>query len=420
MAGTLHRYGPAPHQLAFVSSSTRPPRSSSPDADADDDDAAAAAPTAAAAPAAPPPPRPRLHVVLLSGLTEGLLALPYAPLLAERCASLSLELVQAQLRSSYDGWGRAGLDGDAAEVAALVAWLGRERRSRGVVLVGHSTGCQIACRVCERLGREECDRPPERGEPGGSEDAAAAPMTRTTTTETTTTTTPTPTPTAAAPPSPLLGVVLQAPVSDREYFLAAWPPEVAARRLADARAAVAEGDPERVVAQVDGSAACARRLLALLARRGDDDMFSRDLTPAELREGTSVGWLCGQRALGGDGARRPALVLASGADEYALPLLPAPPPEGEQGASPADAAAAAAARAEEKLGLIRAAAERVAEAAGPGATAVTLAGAPHNGAGKEKEVVAAIEGLLRRVLCSLSPAATEAEAAATAEAAAKA
>jgi pimeloyl-ACP methyl ester carboxylesterase len=403
MAGVLHRYGPSPHQLAFVS----PGVSSSPSS-------------------FPPSPRhPRLHVVLLSGLTEGLLALPYAPLLAEKCAELGCALVQAQLRSSYDGWGRASLDGDADELALLLAWLsGRggggggggdggmgggdggveakepSSQAEGVVLVGHSTGCQIVARYCERLGRREAAIKEEREEGGSGTVAEATPA-------------PPPPPPPLPPlPSPrLLAVVLQASVSDREYFLAAWPPEVCEKRLQAARAAVSEGDPERVVAEVEGAPVCARRLLALLERLGDDDMFSRDLSPEEMRERTSVGWLLpreGATATAAETATETAtataapestaaprwevLVLASGADEYALPLLP----EVAAGASSSSSAAAA-----EKHALIRAAAERVAAAAGPGARAETVEGAPHNGAGKEAEVVAAIARVLMPALADL-------------------
>lgn len=373
MAGVLHRYGPLPHQLAFISSDT------------------ANAANVANAPAHPQ--NPTRHAVLLSGLTEGLLALPYAPLLAERCARMHppVALVQAQLRSSYDGWGSAALDGDADELLLLLAWLRREQRSVGVVLVGHSTGCQIVCRFCERHDAAL----------SAAAAAAAAAVTAAT---------------AAAPghhhhqqrqqqqpplpplpPPPLLGVCMQAPVSDREYFFAA-DPQGSASKLAAARAARDDGDPERLIAVVEGSPLTARRASALLERLGDDDMFSRDLTDEEMRARTSVGWVGGGRGAAGlDPRRAPerdVLVLASGADEYALPLLP----EGEEGK---DAAAAS----EAKLALIRGDAERVARAVGGGrAEARTIAGAPHNGGscGRErKEVADAIAGLVSRAFARL-------------------
>jgi hypothetical protein len=408
MAGVLHRYGPLPHQLAFIS------------------------PTATATATAPPPPKaePRgadarppakaaaaVHVVLVSGLTEGLLALPYAPALvgalsaaSERLDGLRLSLVQVQLRSSYDGWGRASLDGDADEVFLLMRWLRRARGSRGVVLVGHSTGCQIACRVCERFEaalhmaakealdaedeeeeeEEEARRRMDRGGGGGGGGGVAAAPPRSDD------------PSDADPdlPPPLLGVCLQAPVSDREYFFAAQPQQAAAW-LAAARAAIAAGDPERVVAVVEGSPLSARRAAALLERLGDDDMFSRDLTVEEMRAATSVAFVAGLGRVHRNNAapppalgRRPVLVLASGADEYALPLPPEAP-TGEWEAA--------------KHAAVHEAVARVASAASaapagpsgpePAAAAVTVAGAPHNGgAGKEAEVARHIVGLVERAV----------------------
>ncbi|KIZ05517.1 hypothetical protein MNEG_2451, partial [Monoraphidium neglectum] len=76
MNGTLFRYGPAAPQVAFRS-------------------------PAAAASAHPPGPQLRRHLVLVAGLTEGLLFAPYAQQLADAAARAGYALVQAQLASSY-------------------------------------------------------------------------------------------------------------------------------------------------------------------------------------------------------------------------------------------------------------------------------------------------------------------------------
>jgi pimeloyl-ACP methyl ester carboxylesterase len=356
MAGVLHRYGSLPHQLAFVSHPRTPAEG----------DAGADASTAAAT--------PTLHAVLLSGLTEGLLALPYAPNLAERCSTMSptVALVQAQLRSSYDGWGRASLNGDADELLMLLQWLRKQQGSLGVVLVGHSTGCQIAARFCER--HHELLEAAAAAAAAGRATAPAASSQQ---------------PQQQPLPPTLYGVVLQAPVSDREYFFAADPAGAAAQ-LADARKALAEGEPERLIAVVEGSPLSARRAAALLERLGDDDMFSRDLTDDELRGRTSLAWVGGQR--GGSASagasqsplKREVMVLASGADEYALPLL------SEEETKDAE-------RVKSKLEVIAKDARRLAAAAGPGARAATIAGARHNGGGgKEEEVAEAIADFVRR------------------------
>jgi hypothetical protein len=84
MHGVLFRYGPAPAQVAFRS-------------------APGAAPGGGASPHPPPPPHPppRRHLVLVGGLTDGLLALPYAEALAAEAEGTGYTLVQAQLSSSY-------------------------------------------------------------------------------------------------------------------------------------------------------------------------------------------------------------------------------------------------------------------------------------------------------------------------------
>jgi pimeloyl-ACP methyl ester carboxylesterase len=334
MQGTLHRFSPSHDHLAFVSSSSD------------------------------------LHVVLIGGLGDGLLSLPYAPLLAERCASAGKwALVQAQLGSSYAGWRwRRSLSKDAEEVLLLLAWLKRELGSRGVVIIGHSTGAQIACETCRRLGQ-------------GGGGSAAAPLL-----------------------PPLLGVVLQGAVSDRDYFFAAAFERSAAcladaRRICETRGAAGAGEDEEpltaaeIVDGIEGGAAVARRAVSLLERLGGDDMFSRDLSVEEMREKTAVGWLTGRPGQeekgGGDKpGRREVLVLASGADEYALPLLT---PEEEKDET----------KVKSKHRAIAELAERVAEAAGPGARAVTIPGATHDGGRGTEMVVAAIEGLLAAVAAAV-------------------
>ena len=132
---------------------------------------------------------------------------------------------------------------------------------QGVVIVGHSTGCQDAVRYCQR----------QRGS------AAAA---------------------------PLLGAVLQAPVSDQDW-LATQPGT--AERIAAARQMAEDGRGEEVAFRahdIDGAAMTARRWLSLAAPGGDDDMFSTHLSEARLAE-----IFAPMRGL-------PTLVLLSGEEEY--------------------------------------------------------------------------------------------------------
>ena len=207
MEGTLFRYGPGPANVAFKSGS-----------------------------------QPK-HMIFVGGLTDGLLATGYVPplsrLLHERS---SFSLVQTLLTSSHQGWGLASLDQDAEELSQLAKCLRKEHSSQGVIVAGHSTGCQDAVRYAQRHKL----------------DADAA---------------------------PLLGVVLQAPVSDREWL--ATQPGTAAGLVA-AEALRARGQAEEVAfraSAMDGAAVCARRWHALAAKGGDDDMFSSDLSDLELQVG---------------------------------------------------------------------------------------------------------------------------------------
>mmetsp|Transcript_9418 Transcript_9418/g.22676 ORF Transcript_9418/g.22676 Transcript_9418/m.22676 type:complete len:220 (-) Transcript_9418:82-741(-) len=197
----------------------------------------------------------------------------------------------------------SSLDEDADELLMLTRDLATEHGSEGIVIIGHSTGCQDAVRYAQRFRRD-----------------------------------------AEAPP--LMGVVLQAPVSDRE-FLSTMPRvmELTPR----AREMVAEGRGEDVLARdIFGegtpSFMSARRFLSLAERGGDDDMFSSDLTDGEL--GGILGCLSGT----------PTLVLVSGDDECVPPHV--------------DKAATAG---------------RMCRAIGPAAELVVVEGACHSLAGKEDE-----------------------------------
>ncbi|OSX77818.1 hypothetical protein BU14_0131s0001 [Porphyra umbilicalis] len=71
-------------------------------------------------PAARPPPAG--YLLLLGGLTDGLLPTPWTPALAAAVGTAhGVATVQATLRSSYGGYGVASLATDAEDIAALVA-----------------------------------------------------------------------------------------------------------------------------------------------------------------------------------------------------------------------------------------------------------------------------------------------------------
>ena len=83
-----------------------------------------------------------------------------------------------QLSSSYGGYGVSNLDTDAAELRLLALHLRQHHGSSSLVLIGHSTGCQITVRYMQKRATDPA-----------SEDLP-----------------------------PVLGTVLQAAVSDREFL----------------------------------------------------------------------------------------------------------------------------------------------------------------------------------------------------------
>ncbi len=200
----------------------------------------------------------RKHVVLIGGLGDGLLPVPYTQSLAAALDRQGWSLVQALLSSSYTGFGHASLKTDAEELGHLVSYLQTELGSEAVGLVGHSTGCQDSVFYVK-----------------------ACPATH----------------------KPHF-IVLQAPVSDREHLaMQERTPEFVA--LAQELQLQGKGD-EMLPRASMWAPITANRFLDLATKEGLDDFFSSDLSDEELR--ARLGHL-----------DVPTLFLMSGADEYVPP-----------------------------------------------------------------------------------------------------
>ncbi|KAI9593147.1 hypothetical protein BDF19DRAFT_498107 [Syncephalis fuscata] len=176
-------------------------------------------------------------LILLPGLTEGQLSLPWTTRLANAVAERGWSTVHPTLSSSYGGFGTGNLTRDTGELDLLVEHLMGLGKKR-VLLVGHSTGSQQSLHFA-RFAKQR---------------------------------------------APLVGCVLQAAASDREWYAGAEPEHD--KWIALARDMVKKGDGEEMMPRKAYSFApvTANRFLSLANKNGEDDMFSSDLTPEQLKK----------------------------------------------------------------------------------------------------------------------------------------
>ncbi|XP_065863434.1 UPF0613 protein PB24D3.06c isoform X1 [Euphorbia lathyris] len=176
------------------------------------------------------------QLVFIGGLTDGFLATEYLEPLAIALDKEKWSLVQFLMSSSYSGYGTSTLQQDAAEIDQLISYLINKEDSEGVVLLGHSTGCQDI--VYYMRTNAACSRA-------------------------------------------VRAAILQAPVSDREYK-ATLANTAAMIDLASTMIAEGRGS-EFMPREADCCPITADRYQSLCAYMGDDDMFSSDLSDDQLR-----------------------------------------------------------------------------------------------------------------------------------------
>lgn len=177
------------------------------------------------------------QVVFIGGLTDGFMATEYLEPLAVALDHEKWSLVQILLSSSYTAYGTSSLEQDAMELDQLISYLINKENSDGVVLLGHSTGCQDIVHYMR---------------------------------------------TNAACSRAVRSAILQAPVSDREYR--ATLPETAAM-IDLASKMISEGKRSDLMPREANPDApiTAYRYHSLCAYMGDDDMFSSDLSEDQLK-----------------------------------------------------------------------------------------------------------------------------------------
>ncbi|CAI5525510.1 unnamed protein product, partial [Closterium sp. Naga37s-1] len=228
------------------------------------------------------------HVIILGGLTDGLLPTQYTARLASELATAHWSLLQTQLSSSYFGYGAASLEQDAAEIDELIAYITKRYQASEVILVGHSTGCQ------DIVAYLKSAKAIHRSISVGGDIVAYLKSPRCT------------------HRSVVKAAILQAPTSDRECMehqareggREAEEAFEAMKRAAQAMIAGGRG-AEMMPRSADPLAPItAYRFHSLACTGGDDDLFSSDFSDEELRE-----------RLGHMGAW-PCLVILSGEDQY--------------------------------------------------------------------------------------------------------
>jgi pimeloyl-ACP methyl ester carboxylesterase len=180
----------------------------------------------------------------VGGLTDGLLTVPYPSSIAASLPA-SWKIAEVHISSSYKGWGTGSLERDAREIGECVAYFQNLRPGKKIVVMGHSTGCQDAMEYV--LGKNAGQRPA------------------------------------------IDGMILQGGVSDREAWENEYKEGEMRAQLEDAIRVTKEmidaGKGKEVVSPESstvfrdmGGPLNAYRAHSLLAKGGDDDYFSSDLS----------------------------------------------------------------------------------------------------------------------------------------------
>jgi pimeloyl-ACP methyl ester carboxylesterase len=84
-------------------------------------------------------------LVFIGGLGDGPHTVPYPRAIAnalDKAPALSFSVFEFRMKSSFLGFGFSRLANDVADISALVSYL-RSLGKKKIVLMGHSTGCQV-------------------------------------------------------------------------------------------------------------------------------------------------------------------------------------------------------------------------------------------------------------------------------------
>ena len=178
-------------------------------------------------------------LVLIGGLTDGLMSLEYCVPLSKALHRLKISLVQPLLSSSYCSYGTSSLHQDCTELDMLFDYL-QSTGYKKIYLMGHSTGCQDIV-YWSKHTKQSVDK------------------------------------------SIFKGAILQAPTSDRllkEKSIGPGP----LRELLDLSHTLIGSDRFMPRFSEDGIAITPERFVSLYNVGGEDDLFSPDLPLSRWKE----------------------------------------------------------------------------------------------------------------------------------------
>lgn len=174
--------------------------------------------------------------IIIGGMTDGLLTVPYATGLPNVLEKFGYSVIQIQMSSSFKGYGMVSLKSDVEEIKQLIDYLkSREGGYKNkIVIMGHSTGSQDVIQYMLNYG-DNID-----------------------------------------------GGIMQAGVSDREAAQNEILPDTLKRLNAYAENLVKSGKGDSILPSeyslcMGGVAFTAYRWCSLMIKGGDDDYFSSDL-----------------------------------------------------------------------------------------------------------------------------------------------
>lgn len=221
---------------------------------------------------------PKNILILIPGITEGPLALPYTDALKSLAHEVGYSLLQPILRSSWESFGNYTIDSDVEDLTTLLHFLyarNRDDESRdaihgddlNVVFLGHSTGCQITLLLMSHI----------------SNNSVLTKM--------------------------IKGVILQAAVSDRQFMDFKSPRLSHWLSLANDMVHAGKGQ-EFMPRESYFVPIIAARYCSLANYGGKEDLFSTDLTAEYLKGFYAV-----------MNPKVPILVFCSEEDQYVPPTI---------------------------------------------------------------------------------------------------